>query len=65
MCTFSFGTVALGLGLIPFIGLFFTLTSTIGAALWVSKLERSQGSGALLHGKEAESVDEISSGSET
>lgn len=58
MCTLRFGTVALGLNLIPVIGLFFTLTSTIGAALWVSKLEKSQGS--PLHGKEAESINEIS-----
>lgn len=35
-----FGAVALGLQLIPFVGMVFGFTSTVGAALWASELEK-------------------------
>jgi hypothetical protein len=41
-CLLSFGATALALNLIPVIGLLFNLTSTIGGALWASKLERTE-----------------------
>jgi len=37
-----FGAVALGLNLVPVVGLLFNITSTIGAALWANKLEKTQ-----------------------
>ncbi|KAJ2916056.1 hypothetical protein MD484_g4393, partial [Candolleomyces efflorescens] len=40
----AFGSIALVLSLIPIAGFAFSLTSTIGAALWASKLEKA-GSG--------------------
>jgi hypothetical protein len=39
---YSFGAVCLALNLIPVIGLLFNMTSTIGAALWASKMESTQ-----------------------
>ncbi len=38
-----FGGVSLALGLIPFAGLAFGFTSTVGAALWASSMERQSG----------------------
>jgi hypothetical protein len=38
----AFGAVCLALNLIPVIGLLFNMTSTIGAALWASKMESTQ-----------------------
>jgi hypothetical protein len=34
--------MSLALNLVPVVGLLFNLTSTIGAALWVSKMESTQ-----------------------
>ncbi|KAF8163084.1 hypothetical protein B0H34DRAFT_694074 [Crassisporium funariophilum] len=39
----AFGAAALGLNLVPVVGLLFNITSTIGAAIWANKLERTQG----------------------
>ncbi|KAI8827214.1 uncharacterized protein EV422DRAFT_483138, partial [Fimicolochytrium jonesii] len=36
----AFGVVALALQLIPVVGVFFTATSTVGAAIWAADLER-------------------------
>ncbi|KAG0263373.1 hypothetical protein BG011_008895 [Mortierella polycephala] len=38
----TFGVIAQGLELIPFIGILFGFTNTIGAALWAADLERQQ-----------------------
>ncbi|KAJ3178999.1 hypothetical protein HDU87_003269 [Geranomyces variabilis] len=38
----AFGTVALALQLVPVVGIFFTATSTVGAALWASDLEKGR-----------------------
>ncbi|KAI1314434.1 hypothetical protein EDD11_002178 [Mortierella claussenii] len=38
----TFGVIAQGLELIPFIGIVFGFTNTIGAALWAADLERQQ-----------------------
>jgi hypothetical protein len=38
----AFGAVSLALNLVPVLGLLFNLTSTIGAALWASKMESTQ-----------------------
>ncbi|KAF9183405.1 hypothetical protein BGZ50_004251 [Haplosporangium sp. Z 11] len=38
----TFGVIAQGLELIPFIGILFGFTNTIGAALWAADLEREQ-----------------------
>ena len=38
-----FGVTALVLNLIPIAGFAFSLTSTVGAALWAGKLEKSGG----------------------
>lgn len=35
-----FGAAALALNLVPVVGLVFNLTSTVGAALWASDLEK-------------------------
>ncbi|KAF4615072.1 hypothetical protein D9613_002851 [Agrocybe pediades] len=40
----AFGAVAVGLNLVPIVGLLFNITSTIGAALWANKLEKTQAS---------------------
>ncbi|KAF9475683.1 hypothetical protein BDN70DRAFT_908031 [Pholiota conissans] len=37
----AFGATALGLNLVPVVGFLFNITSTIGAALWASNLERT------------------------
>jgi len=37
----AFGATALGLDLVPLVGLVFTFTSTVGAALWANQLEKS------------------------
>ncbi|CAA7267987.1 unnamed protein product [Cyclocybe aegerita] len=42
----AFGATALALNLVPVIGLLFNLTSTIGAALWANKLEKTEVSAA-------------------
>lgn len=39
-----FGATALALNLVPFVGLVFTITSTVGAALWANQLEKSNSS---------------------
>jgi hypothetical protein len=39
----SFGIVATLLEMIPFIGLVFAFTNTVGAALWAADLEKSGG----------------------
>jgi len=49
----AFGATALGLSLIPIAGLLFGITSTVGAALWASELEKKDGSDA---GFQSESV---------
>lgn len=36
----AFGTAAMALNLIPFTSIFFTFTSTVGAALWAADLEK-------------------------
>jgi len=36
----AFGAVALLLNLIPFVGTLFNITSSVGAALWASKMEQ-------------------------
>ncbi len=45
----AFGAVGLILNMMPFVGLVFGLTTTVGAALWASRLEKThenlQGSG--------------------
>ncbi|KAK3814106.1 MAG: hypothetical protein J3Q66DRAFT_402683 [Benniella sp.] len=38
----TFGVIAQGLELIPFLGILFGFTNTIGAALWAADLERQQ-----------------------
>ncbi|KAF9429617.1 hypothetical protein BGZ76_001174 [Entomortierella beljakovae] len=38
----TFGVIAQGLELIPFVGILFGFTNTIGAALWAADLERQQ-----------------------
>jgi hypothetical protein len=38
----AFGTVSLALNLVPVVGLLFNISSTIGAALWASKMESTQ-----------------------
>lgn len=45
MCLDSFGAVSIGLQLIPIVGLGTMFTSSVGAALWASDLEK-KGSGA-------------------
>ncbi|KAF8197407.1 hypothetical protein BJ912DRAFT_846356 [Pholiota molesta] len=40
----AFGATALALNLVPVVGLLFNLTSTIGAALWASNLEKTRAS---------------------
>ncbi|KAF8574035.1 hypothetical protein K439DRAFT_1665588 [Ramaria rubella] len=36
----AFGTAAMALNLIPFASIFFTFTSTVGAALWAAQIEK-------------------------
>lgn len=40
----SFGATALALNLVPVVGLLFNITSTIGAALWASNMEKTRAS---------------------
>lgn len=40
----SFGAAALALNLVPVVGLLFNITSTVGAALWASNLEKRRAS---------------------
>lgn len=37
-----FGAATLGLNLVPIVGPIFTLTSTVGAALWACELEKKE-----------------------
>lgn len=39
---FSFGVPATVLEMIPFVGIFFAFTNTVGAALWAADLEQEQ-----------------------
>ncbi|KAF9532409.1 hypothetical protein CPB83DRAFT_891137 [Crepidotus variabilis] len=58
----AFGATALALNLVPVVGLLFTLTSTIGAALWASKIEKTQGTSygaGRKVGTPGETVDQI------
>ncbi|KAJ9113952.1 hypothetical protein QFC19_000148 [Naganishia cerealis] len=41
----AFGTVAMALNLIPVVSVFFTLTSSVGAALWASDIENKSSTG--------------------
>ncbi|KAJ9101711.1 hypothetical protein QFC21_003049 [Naganishia friedmannii] len=41
----AFGTVAMALNLIPVVSVFFTLTSSVGAALWASDIENKSATG--------------------
>jgi hypothetical protein len=38
-----FGFPAMLLEMIPFLGIFFTFTNTVGAALWAADIEKSRG----------------------
>ncbi|KAJ3997120.1 hypothetical protein F5050DRAFT_1799232 [Lentinula boryana] len=49
----SFGAIALALDLVPIAGLVFSFTSTIGAALWASDLEKKN-RGEVSSGREAD-----------
>ena len=42
----SFGAAALALNLIPVVGLAFSFTTTVGAALWAADLEKKDGGSA-------------------
>lgn len=51
----AFGMTALLLNLVPLVGLLFGFTSTVGAALWASDLEKAKRGGAEgTDGKEVE-----------
>ncbi|PPQ78179.1 hypothetical protein CVT25_015512 [Psilocybe cyanescens] len=58
----AFGATALALNLVPVIGLLFNITSTIGAALWANKLEKTgaspEGSGRKVD-KVGQSANDI------
>ncbi|KAI5452241.1 hypothetical protein NCC49_000806 [Naganishia albida] len=41
----AFGTVAMALNLIPVVSVFFTLTTSVGAALWASDIENKSATG--------------------
>jgi len=45
----AFGVVAMALNLVPVVGLLFTMTSTAGAAIWASSLERKASSSSSGH----------------
>jgi len=52
----AFGTAAMALNLVPFASIFFTFTSTVGAALWAAEIEKGvsrPGEGVDVTGREA------------
>lgn len=53
--SFRFGATALALNLVPIVGLFFNITSTIGAALWANNLEKT-GAAAQGTGRKVDRV---------
>lgn len=55
----AFGTAAMALNLIPIVSVLFTLTNSVGAALWASDMERNSRS------EERNGVDDIPKMEET
>jgi hypothetical protein len=42
----SFGTVAMALNIVPVVSVIFSLTTSVGAALWASDIETKAGGGS-------------------
>ncbi|KAF8078177.1 hypothetical protein FPV67DRAFT_1402800 [Lyophyllum atratum] len=55
----AFGATALALNVLPLVGLVFTFTSTVGAALWASELEKTGAAEGQAGGAQRPPKDEV------